>query len=42
MKCSYRLKPIPLNNPQYKRYCSPHIAEILKASVKEFYNLLTF
>ncbi len=38
---SYRLKPMPRKDPQGKRWASPAIAEILKASGKEFDNLLT-
>jgi hypothetical protein len=37
----YRLKPIPPKDTKGKRWASPAIAEILKASGKEFDNLLT-
>jgi hypothetical protein len=38
---SYRLKPMPRQDAQGKRWASPAIAEILKASGKGFDNLLT-
>jgi hypothetical protein len=37
----YRLKPIPRQNTKGKRWASPEIAEILKASGKAFDNLIT-
>jgi len=37
----YRLKPIPPKETEGKRWASPEIAEILKASGKEFSNVLT-
>jgi hypothetical protein len=38
---SYRLKPIPRRDMQGKRWASPEIANILKASPKEFDNVVT-
>jgi hypothetical protein len=38
---SYHLKPIPRKDTKGKRWASPAIAEILKASGKEFDNLIT-
>jgi hypothetical protein len=38
---AYRLKPIPRKETGGKRWASPAIAEILKASGKEFDNLIT-
>ena len=38
---SYRLKPIPKKDTKGKHWASPEIADILKASGKEFNNLLT-
>jgi len=38
---AYRLKPIPPQDMKGKRWASPQIAEILKASGKEFANLIT-
>ena|ERR1035438_6947854 len=38
---SYRLKPIPPRDSQGKRWASPAIAEMLKASGKTFDNLIT-
>jgi hypothetical protein len=38
---SYRLKPMPRKLTQGKRWASPHIAELLKASGKEYENLVT-
>ena len=38
---SYRLKPIPRQDAEGKRWASPAIAELLKASGKEFDNLIT-
>jgi len=37
----YRVKPIPPKDVQGKRWASPAIAEILKASGKEFNNVIT-
>jgi hypothetical protein len=37
----YRLKPIPPKDTKGKRWASPAIAEILKASGKAFDNLIT-
>lgn len=37
----YRLKPIPRKDIEGKRWASPAIAEILKASGKAFDNLIT-
>ena len=37
----YRLKPIPRKDTEGKRWASPAIAEILKASGKAFDNLIT-
>ena len=38
---SYHLKPIPRQDTEGKRWASPEIAEILKASGKGFDNLIT-
>jgi hypothetical protein len=38
---SYHLKPIPRKEAEGKRWASPAIAEILKASGKAFDNLIT-
>jgi hypothetical protein len=38
---SYRLKPMPQKETNGKRWASPHIAEILKASGKVFGNVIT-
>jgi hypothetical protein len=38
---SYRLKPMPPRDAQGKRWASPKIVEILKASGKAFDNLIT-
>jgi len=38
---SYRLKPIPRKDTEGKRWASPEIVEILKASGKAFNNLIT-
>ena len=38
---SYRLKPMPRKDTEGKRWASPEIAEILKASGKAFNNLMT-
>jgi hypothetical protein len=38
---SYRLKPIPRQDAEGKRWASPAIVEILKASGKAFDNLIT-
>jgi hypothetical protein len=38
---SYRLKPIPPKETKGKRWASPEIAELLKASGKGFDNLIT-
>ena len=37
----YRLKPIPPKETKGKRWASPEIAELLKASGKAFDNLIT-
>ena len=37
----YRLKPMPQKETNGKRWASPHIAEILKASGKAFGNVIT-
>ena len=37
----YRIKPMPQKDTQGKRWASPEIAKILKASGKEFDNLIT-
>jgi hypothetical protein len=38
---AYRLKPMPQKETNGKRWASPHIAQILKASGKEFGNVIT-
>ena len=38
---SYRLKPMPRKETHGKRWASPHIAELLKASGKAFGNVIT-
>ena len=38
---SYRLKPKPRQDTPGKRWASPQFAEILKASGKQFANLIT-
>jgi hypothetical protein len=38
---AFRLKPLPRKDTPGKRWASPQIAEILKASGKEFDNLIT-
>jgi hypothetical protein len=38
---SYRLKPMPPRDSRGKRWASPKIAEILRASGKAFDNLIT-
>lgn len=38
---SYRLKPIPRKDTTGKRWASPQIAELLKASGKEFPNVIS-
>jgi hypothetical protein len=37
----YRLKPMPKKETQGKRWASPHISELLKASGKAFKNVIT-
>jgi hypothetical protein len=37
----YRLKPMPRQETQGKQWASPRIAEIFKASGKEFENVIT-
>ena len=38
---SYRLKPMPRKETEGKRWASPQFTEILKASGKQFGNLIT-
>ena len=38
---NYRLKPLPKQDSKGKRWASPQMAEILKASGKEFENVIT-
>jgi hypothetical protein len=37
----YRLKPMPRQETQGKRWASPHIAQLLKASGKAFESVIT-
>jgi hypothetical protein len=39
---AYRLKPVPSRQTEGKRWASPEIARILKASGKAYDNLITF